>query len=356
MIENIFTGFVLKLFLTVKEKQSKELGKPKNILLNFQHYSAGLLLTQIPLIKAIKKKYPQSTIAAIVSTKNSIELIEDHLINNHFIFEKKKLFNLAYLLSLKNFLQKQYDLTIVPVTLSVPLTSLLLMRFSNSTIKIGTKSLNGMDNKYQFLFDRRIDLDWRKTPDAHISDFSLDIVRPFNIDTKDFLTQIFTSEAEKKKAQSYLNRFKTQFIIGLNLNADKPQNKWSLIKFVELIEKLKEKYDCTIYLTNLKKDKETAEFVKEKLSEKIEEYDHTSLGEIAEVISKSDLFITNADDIMFIAGATSAPQITLFGEDNPFNLSPIGKNKYFLKKSDLISEITVEEVFEKCEDILTKKK
>jgi len=355
LIKNIFTEFLLKPFFSIKENQSRELGNPKNILIILQHYSLGLLLTQIPLIRAIKEKFPKVKITAILSSQNYVGLTGNKLIDNYFIFEERKLLNLNYLLSLKSTLSKHYDVAIVPVIDSISLTSLLLMRFSGSLRRIGAKSLNEIDNNFQFLFDSRIELDWRKTPDSHISDFALDILRPFEIDTKDYSINIPSTEKEKTTAQSYLNKYKGKTIIGLNIDANISKNRWSTIKFIELIEKLNEKYLCHFYLIGKVKNNKLIKFVQNKLNFEIEEYQYNSLGEIAEILKNSNLFITNVDDIMFIAGATSVPQISIFGNTNPFNYSPLGNRKYFIRKSDLIDDITVNDVLDKCKKILDKK-
>ena len=58
---------------------------------------------------------------------------------------------------------------------------------------------------------------------------------------------------------------------------------------------------------------------------------------------------------MHVAGTTKTPQISLFGPTNPFNWAPCGKNKIFLRKSDLIDDIEVEDVFEICKVLLVDK-
>jgi heptosyltransferase-2 len=55
---------------------------------------------------------------------------------------------------------------------------------------------------------------------------------------------------------------------------------------------------------------------------------------------------------MHVAGATSVPQVSLFGPTNPIVWAPIGRNKKFVRKSDLIDEITVEDVMEVCNKLL----
>ena len=69
----------------------------------------------------------------------------------------------------------------------------------------------------------------------------------------------------------------------------------------------------------------------------------------------SDLFISNDTGIMHVAGTTETPQISIFGPTNPFNWAPIGINKYFIRKSELIDDVSVEDVYHLCEMILSKK-
>lgn len=228
------------------------------------------------------------------------------------------------------------------------------MRFSNSQNRIGPKSLNGKENEYQFLFDRRIELDWRKTPDSHISDFSLDILRPFRIDTNDYSINISVTETEKIKISDCLKKHQNKIIIGINVGADEPKNRWSAIKFVKLIEKLNNNYVCCFYLIRTQADEEIIKFIKTKLSFEIEEYKYNFLEEIVATLTNSNLVITNAADIMFIAGTTIVPQVSIFGNLNPFNYSPLGNKKHFIRKSDLIDDVNVDDVFNECKNILEK--
>ncbi|MDZ7763908.1 MAG: glycosyltransferase family 9 protein [Melioribacteraceae bacterium] len=79
------------------------------------------------------------------------------------------------------------------------------------------------------------------------------------------------------------------------------------------------------------------------------------IPEVAALISQSDLFVTNDTGVMHVAGTTETPQISIFGPTNPFNWAPLGPNKYFLRKSDLIDDVTVSDVYELCEMILGDK-
>jgi heptosyltransferase-2 len=78
------------------------------------------------------------------------------------------------------------------------------------------------------------------------------------------------------------------------------------------------------------------------------------IPQVAALISKSDLFISNDTGIMHVAGTTETPQISIFGPTNPFNWAPIGSNKFFIRKSELIDDVAVEDVYHLCEIILNK--
>jgi len=59
---------------------------------------------------------------------------------------------------------------------------------------------------------------------------------------------------------------------------------------------------------------------------------------------------------MHVAGTTSTPQVSIFGPTNPFCWAPIGSNKIFVRRSELIDDVTVQDVFEICEMLLDKNK
>jgi heptosyltransferase-2 len=131
------------------------------------------------------------------------------------------------------FLREDYDLAIVPVVVSISFTSNLLARISKSKTRIGAKSLNGELNQSAFLFDRRVDLDWRNHPDSNVSERSLDIVRPFGINTTNYRSEITFNGADTTAAKKFIEDFsdKTKkYLIGLHVGAGKPNNRWSLEK------------------------------------------------------------------------------------------------------------------------------
>jgi heptosyltransferase-2 len=348
----------LKKILAIQENHSTNLGILKNILIIRQHNQLGDQLAGVSLFRAIKEKYPESKIYIVVSPVNKSAVEKNKFIDSYFVFDKPKIFTPLRFIKFIKYLRQEFDAVIVPVTVSVSFTSNLIARISNSKIRIGPNSLDGNPNEAAFFFDRRIDIDWRRHPDSNAADIILDMVRRFGIDTNDYSSQITCDDYDFNVADNFLkdvNYNSESKLIGLHVGAGKPQNRWSLQKYVDLISKLNDNYNCSFYLTGWKYDSDELDYIIKHSKVKMHQYLHHSISEVAALISKSNLFITNDTGIMHVAGTTSTSQISLFGPTNPFNWAPCGKNKIFLRKSDLIDDIEVQDVFDICKILLESK-
>lgn len=357
-IPSRFLAYILKKIFSVTENPDKNLDDLKKILIIRQHNQLGDMLSGVSLLRAIKVKYPDSKIYVVVSPNNRAAVIKNKFVDSYFVFNKPRIFTPFNLFKFIKYLRQEFDAVIVPVTVSVSFTSNLIARISKSKIRIGANSLNGKPNESAFFFDRRIDIDWRRHPDSNVADIILDIVRPFGIDTIDFNSEITCDDSDFKIADDYLKsiNFKSESkLIGLHVGAGKPQNRWSLQKYVDLISKLNENFNCCFYLTGWKYDSNELDYINNHSKVIINQFLHHSISEVAALISKSNLFITNDTGIMHVAGTTLTSQVSLFGPTNPFNWAPCGKNKIFLHKSDLIDDIEVQEVFDVCKILLENK-
>ncbi len=358
--DNFFSKIIYKIsekILSVPENPSLILENPQKFIIIRQHNQLGDLLIGVSLFRAIKEKYPDSSITLMVSPFNYPGLVKNRFLDRIFIFDKKKLIYPSYLKKLREILREEYDVAIVPVVVSISFTSNLLARFSNAKTRIGPSYLDGKYNQSSFLFDRRVVLDWRKHPDSNVSERSLDIVRPFGITTNDFRSEITFDDSDHADAKAFINEMdldSSELLIGLHVGAGKVQNRWSLLKYITLIQKLNGSYKAKFFLTGSASDNEELTYVKENVRLPVQIFMNKAIPVVAALISMSDLFICNDTGIMHVAGATNVPQISLFGPTNPFNWAPIGNNKYFIRNSDLIDDISVEDVLNICNSILLK--
>ncbi|MDH3268577.1 MAG: glycosyltransferase family 9 protein [Ignavibacteria bacterium] len=347
-----------KILFSVSETPSRELNTPKKILIVRQHNQLGDLLAGVSLFRALKETYPDSHLSLVVSPFNYPGMVKNKFLDRIYIFDKKKLFNPVYLFRTIKFFREEYDLTIVPVVVSISFTSNLLARLSNSKIRIGANSLNGKPNLSSFFFDRRIDLDWRNHPDSNVSERSLDIVRPFGINTSNYRSEITFQDEDTASAKKFIEGFTDKnkiCLIGLHVGAGKSNNRWSLEKYSVLLKRIKSNYPANFYLTGGWAEKEELNYLIKNVDISFGKFINKPIPQVAALISMSDLFISNDTGIMHVAGTTDTPQISIFGPTNPFNWAPIGMNKYFVRKSELIDDVSVEDVYHLCELILNKK-
>lgn len=352
-----FINLVFRTFLSKKNVNNFDLGSPRKFLIVRQHNQLGDLLAGVSLFRAIKETYPQSHITLIVSPFNYPGLIKNKFIDRMFVFDKKKIFNLGYFPGFFKLLKEGYDVAIVPVVVSVSFTSNLIARFSKSKVRIGPESLDGELNDSRYLFDRRIELDWRKHPDSNVSERSLDIVRPFGINTTNYHSEISFDINDQRVADKFISELELkagELLIGLHVGAGKPNNRWSLQKYISLINNINLKYKAKFYLTGSKSDKEELDYIKNNCTIGTAFFLNKEIPQVAALISRSDLFISNDTGIMHVAGSTETPQISIFGPTNPFNWAPIGNNKYFIRKSEFIDDISVQDVLNLCDTILSK--
>jgi heptosyltransferase-2 len=357
----VITKLIYSFFrkFSVQEITGNDLGNPNKIIIIRQHNQLGDALAGVPLFRAIKEKYPNAHLTVIASPVNYQGLLKNKYIDRLFIFDKKKLTVPSYFLQLRKLLKERYDVAIVPVTVSISFTSNILARLANAATRIGPLILDGKENKSSFFFDRRVNIDWRKFPDQNIYERSLDLVLPFGISTDNFKPEISFDKHDEEKAEEFISKeikpAVNELLIGLHVGAGKPQNRWSLKKFVSLIDRLNKLYPAKFYITGSDKDSEEISFIKEHLKIPVSFFLNKPIPQLAAFISKSDLFISNDTGIMHVAGATNVPQVSLFGPTNPIVWSPIGSNKKFVRKSDLIDEITVDDVLEVCDFLLKNK-
>lgn len=354
---NLITKLILR-FFAVEEKSFEDSKTPQNILIVRQHNQFGDLLASVSLFRAVKETHPNSHLTVIVSTQNYYAVTKNKFIDKLFVFNQKKLLLPSYLFSLISLLRKQYDLVVVPATVSISKTSCLLGRLAKSDYRVGPASLDGKLNQLARLFHKRINLNWKQYPDTHISDFGLEILRSLGITTKIYRSSIGYDENDLQTANDFASKIgndKNKNMIGFHIGAGKPPNRWSLEKFIKIIENLNENYNSVFYITGSKSDNEEINYVKDKLPIEVGYFINKTIPEVAALISISDLFITNDTGVMHVAGATETPQISIFGPTNPFNWAPLGANKFFIRKSDLIDDVTVSDVFDLCKLILGNK-
>lgn len=327
------------------------------ILVVRQHDQLGDMMCVIPALRCLKYAYPGGRITLIASPVN-FDIMRGHpYLDRVLLFDKKAMMRSAgeVVKFYRELRTREYDLAVVPSTVSVSLTSGVLARLSGAKARLGPGSLSGVDNPAKFLFTHAVDLDWSSSPGRHQAMRNIDILRPLGLAGTDIGYVLDLETAEEQAAIDELRKFRTEhpLLIGIHPGAAKSGNRWPWEHFLSLASKLFGEFGNGLVITIGPRDTELYDLLSLRLDVPHTFIRNAPLRHVAAVISTLDFFISNDTGILHIAGALRPMTLGLFGPTNPLHWAPAGrKNHYIASKDDRMSSIGVDEVFEACRIML----
>jgi len=357
--------YIFKMFGNSDSKIKTDIspGEVKNILIVRQHNQLGDMLCSVPLFAAIRNRFPEAHITLVASPINYEILFSDI---NPFI-DKVITYRKAPLRSLIDFYKElknhDYQIGIVPSTVSVSRTSHFINFFSGAKVRVGVRSIDNKYNSVEYLLNVKADFKW-DSKKLHQVERNLDVGRQINCDltlAEKSELMIHLSSDEISFAKKFMRENfpdKNKLIVSFHPGAGKIANRWSKENFTELIKVLYEKYDCYILMTSGAIDKEITDSIKmDLIVHGIESVilENTPIRRVGAVIKLTDLYITNDTGTMHVAGGVDATVISLFGPTHGYEWAPKGDNKVFIQSPvDNINNISVDQVFNSSVDIIDK--
>lgn len=333
----------------------------KNILIVRQHNQLGDMLCSVPLFAAVRKRFPKAHITLVASPINYEILFSDinPYIDKVITYRKAPFKNLIEFY--KELRDHNYQIGIVPSTVSISRTSHFINYFSGAKVRVGVKSIDHKLNSVEYLLNVKSEFDWDSRK-LHQTERNLDVGRQIGCDL---------TEKEKKNVMIHLSKEETDFadsfiegnfqdknklIVSMHPGAGKLPNRWNKENFIELTKKLYDKYNCYFLITSGMIDKEITDDVKEKLMKlniNCVLLENTPVRKVGAVIKRTDLYITNDTGTLHVAGGVDANLISLFGPTHGYEWAPAGDNKICIQSpTDNINDITVDEVFKASAGIL----
>jgi len=318
----------------------------KNIIVVRQHNQLGDMLCAVPLLRALRRRFPDAWITLVTSRIND-EIMRHHpYINETLLYQQTPL--AAFWRFIRLLRKRQYDLAIVPATVSLSSTSNFIAFFSRATVRIGAKHIGELENPTSFCFTTPVTLDWSAEPRRHQTLRNLDIVAPFGINGDDLTSVIGLTAEEIQSAKAFIQQFRRTYpmLVAIHAGAGKSLNRWEAKRFAAIANRLSREFNAGIVLTIGPMDDVTASDIKAHLQCPALLINNQPIRSVAAIIDQLDLCITNDTGIMHVAGATRAHVLALFGPTDPLQWLPIGKkNHYIASKDGDINSITEEEVY-----------
>ncbi len=145
------------------------------------------------------------------------------------------------------------------------------------------------------------------------------------------------TEEEKRRAEELLREAQIPpeaKLIGLSPGATfGPAKRWFPERFAELGYELQKRYRAKIIIFGSPAEKEIAGSIKGRMvSAPLDLAGRINLRELAALISRCHLFITNDTGTMHIAAAVQTPLIAVFGSTDPVRTGPWGSRSIVLRK------------------------
>lgn len=333
----------------------------QRILVVRQHNQLGDMLCVVPLLRALRRKFPSAHMTLLASPVNYDVMVHNRNLDEVLQYDKREFLGGGIKPGtlrrfIRNLRDRKFDLAIVPATVSMSFTSDLLCYLSGAKYRIGPRSLDGTMNTSAFLFSHPVDLNWQSEPHRHQTLRNMDVAAGLCPPESDLSLEITLTESEKQEAREFLGRVAAgrEIVIGFHPGAGKPPNRWHGGKFAGLANRLCSEFNALALITSGPMDDAATEEMIDGLKVGYEIIRNKPIRHVASVLAGIQLMVTNDTGIMHVAGAVGIPVISLFGPTDPQQWAPIGKqNRYIVGRDGNIDTISVDEVFAAASKVLT---
>lgn len=343
--------FISILSVFVRSKPIHDIAslEAKRILVVRQHDQLGDMICISPLLQTLKERFPKPHLTLITSRVNYDIMLHHPYVDEVILYDKLNYGKspLLFLKFLRSLRKERYDMAIVPVTVSMSVTSDLIALCSGATVRIGAESLGGIRNPAISCLTHPVPLDWKNDPRRHQTLRNLDILKPLEIQQSNLQCLIGLTREEQHIASAFLKpvRQKYKFLVGIHPGAGKPPNRWSAKRFADVANRLSNEYQSGIVITAGPMDNGPLQELLNDLHCPYELVHNQPIRSVAAIIDQLDLYITNDTGVMHIAGAVRTNLLALFGPTDPLQWAPTGpKNRYISAPDGNMNSIRVEEV------------
>ena len=281
-------------------KNIREFDIRKILIIGLSCLGDNLLLT--PAIKRIKETFPEGEFDIVVGPRAIDFVLENPWFENYFVYDKKK--NIFKLI--KKLREKKYD---------------LIVDFRNSLLPFFLRGKFKLTFFIKEFFSDKIY--------THESERILNFIKPFFGSEKEIKLYFPVSAIHREKIKEMFRSYNiknSDTVVVLNPGANFEKKRWKKENFAEVGKELIKTYDAKIFIIGGKKERELTKEVKELINHKnvVDLGGKTNLRELAALLEKTDLMITNDTGPMHLASAMGCPVVAIFGPGNPYRYGPIG--------------------------------
>jgi ADP-heptose:LPS heptosyltransferase len=266
----------------------------------------GDVLLTTPVIRSLRKKFPDARIDFLV-TKASFQILENNnYIDNVLIFDKTKT-----LYWTKKIRREKYDLILDYFGNS---RSISIILFSGAKIKVGYKG-HGREFVYNVSIKRRSDKESYTVNDLY------KYLNVLNAKTDGYKLDFFIDDRSKQYIENYIaNNLSNKDFIVISPTSRRQARVWKEEYFAEVITHIKDNYKFEIILVwGGENELKVVNRINKIARGGAHIAPKTDLKQLGALIARSKLMITNNNGPMHIAVSQGIPTITICGPTNPIN-------------------------------------
>jgi lipopolysaccharide heptosyltransferase II len=267
-------------------------------------YIGDVVLTT-PVIRAVREHYPDAYIAYCAEKEASTLLRNNPHLDEIIPFDFSKPTVIEQLRVAWQLRRRKFD--VVVDFFSNPRTALLSYA-TGAPMRIG-KDAKGRGR----LYTHSIRDDGRLKTAIQ---FHYQYVRPLGVEPTSFATEIFLTEDERREARNYLKWQDLDLarpIVGIHPGATWPAKRWQWEKFAEAAYLIATQLNASVVLTQGPKEAELVEKISKWALGKVLVLPVLPLRQLAAILAKCRVYVSNDCGAMHIAVAVSTPTIGIFG-------------------------------------------
>jgi ADP-heptose:LPS heptosyltransferase len=341
---------LLGLFLPRERVTEVPLDSIRNILVIRQHNELGDMLCAVPLLRALRQRFPGAFIGLVASPVNYEVMLHHPFVDEVILYDKFRLLRAPTRIFtfLRKLRERHYDLAIVPSTVSMSFTSDAMAYLCGARYRVGAGSLNGIENVSSHFFNLPVRPEWKPEASVHETERNLEFVRCIGIDTDDLSIVIALTDEEKRFAEEFISKHlrEKKTAIGFHPGAGIVPNRWPAERFAHVAARLSAELNGLVVITCGPLDHAPVQRMIQALSCDFVLVSDMSIRRVAAIIDHLSLYITNDTGLMHVASATSARVLALMRPSKPSQWSPRGYvHRFLVSQTEDITSITEEEVF-----------
>ena len=334
-----------------KLQERNRLHKPKRILV-VKLSDIGDVLTATPALRALRRSFPEARLDALVPPNSAPVLAGSPLVDSRLVFDKFRYDRLldalhpsalsdAPRLGLK-LRRRGYDCLILLHHLT---TRWGALKFAALALASGAGMRLGLDNgRGWFLTHRARDMGFGA---RHEVEYWLEVVALIGARTDDLSLEVTISPEDEAFADAVIPAAPLLVAIHPGSGGYSLARRWDAEGFARVAEALMERYEARIVLVGTSADgvSKVASLmrpVKLPKSPRLRKFytnleGRTTLGQLAAVLKRCDLFIGADSGVMHLACAVGTPVVAIFGPSNHRAWGPWtpGRRRAVVVRADL---------------------